>query len=88
MTFTEDELSEIESTVGTLCARRTVPKFKSELSIEYRIKAHDVTIVEKRPKWNGAPGFTESGIARFKFNRARKRGALSSRFRPRPADPP
>ena len=76
MTLTEDELSDIESTVGALCIRRTSPKFKAKLSIEYRVKGHDVTIIERRPKWDGKPGFTENGVARFKFTRTSKKWRL------------
>jgi len=41
---------------------------KNELSLEYRVAGHDVTLFERRPKWRG-PGFTESGVAKLKYVR-------------------
>ena len=76
MAFTKDELAHIEETVGALCRRRTSPKFKNELSIEYRVLRHDVTVVERRPHWNGKPGFTERGFAKFKFTRGTQQWRL------------
>ena len=77
MAFTKPELGHIDETVGALCQRRTSPQFKNELSIEYRVKRHDVTIVERRPHWKGKPGvFTERGFAKFKFTRATEQWRL------------
>jgi hypothetical protein len=67
MAFTKSELARIEKSVGGLCKRRTSPRVNSKLSLEYRIKGHDVTIFERRPHWNGAPGLAESGVAKLKF---------------------
>jgi len=76
MAFTELELAHIEKTVGGLCRRRTRPEAKSKLSIEYSVKSHDVTVFERRPRWDGHPGHTESGVAKLKFNRATGRWRL------------
>jgi hypothetical protein len=76
MAFTKRELGHIEETVGALCHRRTSPRFKNQLSIEYRVKRHDVTIVERRPHWTGKPGFTERECAKFKFARATEQRRL------------
>ena len=70
MAFSEIELARIEKAVGGLCGRRTIPGLKSELAFEYRVKGHDVTVFERRPHWDGTPGFTESGVAKFKFSRS------------------
>ena len=69
MAFTELELARIRRTVGGLCSRRTRPELKSQLSLEYRVTGHDVTIFERRPNWDGTPGFTENGVAKLKFTR-------------------
>ena len=68
--FTEIERARIDKAVGGLCKRRTRPETKSTLSIEYRVKGHDVLIFERRPRWDGTPGFTESGVAKLKFTRS------------------
>jgi hypothetical protein len=70
MAFTELELAEIEKAVGGLCGRRTRPELKSTVSIEYVVNGHDVTIFERRPRWDGTPGHTEAGIAKLKFTRS------------------
>jgi hypothetical protein len=68
--FTEIELARIKKAVGDLCKRRTSPQLKRQLSLEYRIKGHDVTLFERRPHWDGTPGHTETGVAKLKFNRS------------------
>jgi hypothetical protein len=70
MAFSEIELARIEKFVGGLCKRRTRPELKSKLSVEYRIKGHDVTVFERRPHWDGTPGHKESGVAKLKFTRS------------------
>lgn len=76
MAFTKAELATIDETVGALCRRRTSPRFKDQFSIEYRVQRHDVTIVERRPHWDGRPGFAESGVAKFKFTRGTEQWRL------------
>ena len=70
MAFTEIERARIEKAVGGLCKRRAVPELRSQLALEFRIKGHDVTVFERRPHWDGTPGYTESGVAKFKFSRS------------------
>lgn len=76
MAFTDLELARIEKAVGGLCKRRNRPHLKSQLSLEYRIKGHDVTVLERRPHWDGSPGHTEGGVAKLKFNRRTGRWRL------------
>jgi len=52
--FSEIELKRIEQEVGGLCKRRSPTHLKDELSLEYRIKGHDVEVFERRPAWAGA----------------------------------
>ncbi len=68
MAFSEIELARIQKTVGALCARRNRPELKDEVSLEYRVEGHDVTVFERRRKWRG-PGFTEGGVAKLRFVR-------------------
>ena len=69
MAFTEIELARIKKAVGWLCDRRNRPDLKSELSLEYRVNGHDVTVFERRPRWDGSPGHTEGPVAKLKFVR-------------------
>jgi hypothetical protein len=69
MAFTELELAHIKRTVGDLCSRRIPPERRSQLSLDYRVSGHDVTVFERRPHWDGSPGFTEEAVAKLKFTR-------------------
>ena len=53
MAFSEIELARIRKTVGALCARRNRPELKDEVTLEYRVEGHDVTVFERRRKWRG-----------------------------------
>ncbi len=70
MAFTEIELARIKKAVGGLCDRRNRPDLKSELSLEYRVKGHDVIVFERRPKWDGSLGHMETDVAKLKFARS------------------
>lgn len=69
MAFTEIELGHIKKLVGGLCERRTRPDLREQVRFEYRVKGHDVIVLERRPNWDGAPGHTEINVAKLKFNR-------------------
>ena len=64
MAFSEIELKRIEQEVGGLCKRRSPTHLKDELSLEYRIKGHDVEVFERRPAWGGRGGQTETAVAK------------------------
>ena len=69
MAFSEIELARIEKAVGGLCKRRNRPEFKDQLSLEYRVEGHNVTIFERRARWDKKPGFTETPVAKLTFTR-------------------
>ena len=69
MAFSEIEVARIEKAVGGLCRRRNRPEFKAQLSLEYVVKDHNVVIFERRLRWDGSPGFTETPVARLTFTR-------------------
>jgi hypothetical protein len=71
MAFSEIELKKIDRFVGGLCRKRTPEKYKNELKFEYRIKGHDVEIIEIRPFWKNPTEMTELSVAKLKFNRAK-----------------
>jgi len=69
MAFNDLELARIERTVGKLCERRAPPPhLRHEISMEYRVDGHAVTVFERRPKWRGKD-FTEEGVAKLRFVR-------------------
>jgi len=70
MAFSELELAQIDKIVGGLCRQRTRPELRNKLSLEYQVKRHDVTLIERRPHWDGSAGITEHGIAKLKFTRS------------------
>ena len=69
MAFSEIELKRIEDTVGELCARRSPAHLKDELSLEFRLKGHDVILFERRPAWGRRVGVMDSPVAKLKFVR-------------------
>jgi len=71
MAFSEIELKKIDKFVGGLCRKRTPERYRNELKFEYRIKGHDVEIVEIRPFWNDPTEMMELSVAKLKFNRAK-----------------
>jgi len=70
MAFNDIELKRIERFVGDLCRRRSPAKFRDKLSLEYRVHGHDVIVFERRPRYRGQPGYTESPVAKLKFVRS------------------
>jgi len=69
MAFSELELKQIENTVGKLCKRRSPVHLRDELRTVYKVKGHDVTVYEERPRWNKPQEWTSEGIAKFKYFR-------------------
>jgi len=67
--FSEIELRRIEQDVGGLCKRRSPTHLKDELSLQYRIKGHDVEVFERRPAWGRRGGQAETPVAKLKFVR-------------------
>ena len=76
MPFTAIELGYIDSTVGTLCRKRSPEHIKDKLSMEYSVKGFDVLMYELRPVWNDPQRKTESAIAKFKYAKKSKQWTL------------
>jgi hypothetical protein len=68
--FSEVELKRIQQTVGELCRTRSPVHLKDKLCLEYSVKGHDVTIFERRPRWDNPKEWVESPIAQIKFIRS------------------
>ena len=67
MAFSEFELKYIESTIGSLCKRRSPVHLRDKLRTVYVVKGHDVAIYEERPYWKNPKEWTSHGIAKFKY---------------------
>jgi len=71
LSFSELELKRIDRTVGELCRRLSPPQYADELRVVCEIDAHNVSVFEERPPWNGRGDWTRMGVARFRFFRSR-----------------
>jgi hypothetical protein len=69
MAFSEIELKKIGKIVGGLCRKRSPAHLKEKVSVEYRVKGHDVVVYERRPYWRDPNEITETPVAKMKFVR-------------------
>ncbi|MEK6775907.1 MAG: DUF3024 domain-containing protein [bacterium] len=69
MAFSEIELKKIDKLVGGLCRERIPVHLKDQLSLEYRVKGHEVVVYERRPYWSDPNEITETPVAKMKFLR-------------------
>ena len=69
MAFSEIELKRIEKEVGDFCEKRSPVEIRDKLSFQYRIKAHDVIIYTRRPRWDNPKEWMESDMAKIKYVR-------------------
>ncbi len=71
MSFSEIELKRIDKIVGGLCRQKTPQGQEHLLKFEYRIKGHEVLILEIRPRWNDPQEQTEMSVAKLRLNRTK-----------------
>ena len=71
MAFSDDELSHISALLDPWMERRVPIMVRDQLVLQYRVKRHDILLFEKRPHWRRAGEWTESPVAKFRFNRRR-----------------
>ena len=69
MTFNEFELQYVAHTVGKLCKRKSPAHLRCQQRTVYVVEGHDVTVYEERLRWDNPQEWTNSGIAKFKYNR-------------------
>jgi hypothetical protein len=69
LVFSEIELKRIEGIVAPFCRRRSPAHARDQVRTEYRVKGHEVLIVEVRVVWDDPTRWTELGVAKLKFNR-------------------
>jgi hypothetical protein len=67
--FPELELKRIKDVLGPICERRSPAHARHQVRTEYRVKGHEVLIVEVRVVWDDPTRWTELGVAKLKFNR-------------------
>jgi len=70
MAFSEVDLKRIKQTGGVFCGKRSPAHLKDQLRLEYAVKAHDVVIVERRPRWDDQTEWRETPLAKLKFIRS------------------
>lgn len=63
------ELKRIEGALTPFCGRRSPAHARHQVRTEYRVKGHDVLIVEVRVVWDDPTRWTELGVAKLKFIR-------------------
>lgn len=71
MAFSETELKRIDKFVGGFCRKKSPEEYKDQLKFEYRIKGHEVLILEIRSRWNNPEESSELSVAKLKFNRTK-----------------
>jgi hypothetical protein len=69
MAFAELDLKRIDRTVGDFCRRKSPPKLRDQVRIEYRVTRHEVLIYETRPAFRDPSHWTENGVAKLRFVR-------------------
>ena len=69
MAFSDIELAWIKKAVGRLCQRRTNPKIREELRLEYSVKRHDVEIFEVRPQLDDPSAIMHTPVAKIRYVR-------------------
>ena len=68
MPFNDIELRRIEKVVGGCCRERIPDHLKSQIKVFYAVRGYDVKILETRPPFVKSPVWTETPIARLKYD--------------------
>ena len=67
MTFSIEQLGEVDNVIGKWCVARVPPELKSQIDHDYEIDGQAVTLFEVRPMWRGTPGeLTRNPFVRFR----------------------
>jgi hypothetical protein len=70
MAFSEVELKRIDGIAAPLCRRRSPVHASHQVRTEYRVKGHDVLIVEVRLVRDDPTKWMEYAVAKIRFNRS------------------
>jgi hypothetical protein len=66
--FNDIELQRIKKLVGGFCEQRIPDHLRSQIKVFYEIRGYDVRITETRPHYMKSNEWTESPIARLKYD--------------------
>jgi hypothetical protein len=67
MTFNDIELQRIKKIVGGFCEERIPDHLRSQIRVFYEVRGYDVNIIESRPDFMKNYEWTETPIARLKY---------------------
>ncbi|MCZ6691658.1 MAG: DUF3024 domain-containing protein [Planctomycetota bacterium] len=67
--LTNVERERIIRVLDAYCERSVPLHVRDKLALQFRIKGQDVILFEKRPHFRREGEWTESNVAKFKFNR-------------------
>jgi hypothetical protein len=70
MTFNDIELQRIKKIVGGFCEERIPDHLRSRIRVFYEVRGYDVNIIESRPDFMKNYEWTETPIARLKYEPA------------------
>ena len=70
MTFNDIELQRIKKIVGGFCEERIPDHLRSQIKVFYEVRGYDVKIIESRPDFMRNYEWTETPIARLKYEPA------------------
>jgi hypothetical protein len=70
MAFNDIELQRIKKIVGGFCEERIPDHLRSQIRVFYEVRGYDVNIIESRPDFMKNYEWTETPIARLKYEPA------------------
>ena len=68
MSFNDIELQRIKKVVGGFCEEKIPDHLRSQIKVFYVVRGYDVKIIETRPDFMRNYEWTESPIARLKYD--------------------
>ena len=68
MSFNDIELQRIKKIVGRFCEQKIPDHLRSQIKVYYEVRGYDVKIIETRPHYIKSNEWTETPIARLKYD--------------------
>jgi hypothetical protein len=68
MAFNDIELRRIEQVVGGFCRDRIPDHLRSQIKVFYEVRGYEVKILESRPSFVKSHEWTETQVARLKYD--------------------
>jgi len=79
--FPSSEIDQISLFLREFCDDRVPPHAREQVQLDFHFDRNSVTLVERRPPWDGRGGWTESNIAKFRYFVGRREWRLYCRSR-------